>query len=104
MGAEAGWQQTRGWRGDSVRITLFARDLLWGWLRPKKPCSFRVKLEGLFHDPLWSASHQRFFFLDKRFEISNLKLIRDIACIIKLEETSFNDLKIEERDSIFVVK
>jgi len=34
--------------------------------------------EGLFHDPLRGV--------DKRFEISNLDLIRDMERIIKLEE------------------
>jgi len=31
-------------------------------------------------------SHQGFFFVDKRFEISNLDLIRDLEEIIKLEK------------------
>jgi hypothetical protein len=31
-------------------------------------------------------THQGFFFVDKRFEISNLDLIRDMGRFIKLEE------------------
>jgi hypothetical protein len=31
-------------------------------------------------------SHQGFFFVDKRFEISNLDLVRDLGEIIKLEK------------------
>jgi hypothetical protein len=31
-------------------------------------------------------SHQGFFFVDKRFEISNLELIKDMDRIIRLEE------------------
>ena len=35
---------------------------------------------------------QGFFFVDKRFEISNLELIRDMAGIVKLEKV-FIDLQ-----------
>jgi hypothetical protein len=31
-----------------------------------------------------------FFFVDKRFEISNLDLVRDMAVIIELEEVLFD--------------
>jgi hypothetical protein len=33
-----------------------------------------------------ALSRQGFFFVDKRFEISNLELIKDMDKIIKLEE------------------
>jgi len=36
-----------------------------------------------------ALSRQGFFLVDKRFEISNLDLIRDIDRIIKLEEVLF---------------
>ena len=44
-------------------------------------------------------SHQGFFFVDKRFEISNLELIKDMLGIIKFCEV----LSISLKDEVLVL-
>ena len=58
-----------------------------GLFQIKKPCCIRSK---------------GFFLVDKRFEISNLDLIRDMDSIIKLEEVL--SISVEDKCSGFVEK
>jgi hypothetical protein len=44
-------------------------------------------------------SHQSFFFVDKRFEISNLRLFTDIANVVRLEGILFPVSKVGELKS-----
>ena len=76
-----------------------ARDPLGECLTKKKPSSAYALLRALLFPSLSTASccrsennkalllsQQGFFFVDNRFEISNLSLIKDMADLIKLAE------------------
>ena len=82
-----GYVMRRNWEGYSDRLNLYIKSQELTALSGVMKISLKITLiRHSTETPV--LSHQVFFFVNKRFEISNLDLIGDMISIVRIEEVS----------------